>query len=348
MADPSATQVPDLSPAETVEQLTTARGASQRARNLLYRYPVLSPAAVLVLAIIVFGLINPRFVAPANLSLVTQQVAVTGILGIAQTLVILTAGIDLSVGALMVLSSLVIAKTATDQGVPPVVALALGLVVGALGGLVNGLLVTRLKLPPFIVTLGTFSIFTAITLLYSKSATVQGDRLPRLLTWPGETFSLAGVQVSFGVVLMVVLYALMAYVLGLTAWGRHVYAVGDDKEAARLSAIRVDRVLLGVYVVAGALLALCAWVQIGRSFGASPNAAADSNLESITAVVIGGTSLFGGRGTVWGTLLGALIVGACENGLALAGLSVQYQTLAVGILVIVAVSVDQWIRKAQQ
>lgn len=146
---------------------------------------------------------------------------------------------------------------------------------------------------------------------------------------------------------MLLLYITVAFVLNKTAWGRHVYAVGDDKEAARLAGIRVNRVLMSVYLVAGAILFLSAWIQIGRANAASPNAGLDLNLDSITAVVIGGTSLFGGRGVIWGTLLGALIVGVFRNGLSLAGLDVLYQTLAVGILVIAAVTMDQWIRKAK-
>jgi fructose transport system permease protein len=150
------------------------------------------------------------------------------------------------------------------------------------------------------------------------------------------------------VVLMLLLYIVVAFVLGKTAWGRHVYAVGDDPESARLAGISVNRVLMSVYVVAGAIMAIGAWTQIGRANAASPNAGTDINLDSITAVVIGGTSLFGGRGTIWGSLLGALIVGVFRNGLALAGLDVLYQTLAVGILIVVAVSLDQWIRKVRK
>ena len=319
-----------------------------RIRNTLHRYPALSPAVVLVIAIIVFGLLNDRFLNPANLSLITQQVAVVGTLAIAQTLVILTAGIDLSVGAVMVLSSMVIAQTATQNGLPAIVALLLGLVVGLAAGAFNGLLVTRLKLPPFIVTLGTLNIFVALTLLYSAGATVRGSDMPDLLTWTGSTFDVIGVRISVGVLMMLLLYVAVAFILHKTAWGRHVYAVGDDKESARLAGIRVDRVLMSVYLAAGAILAIGAWIQIGRSNAASPNAGADLNLDSITAVVIGGTSLFGGRGTVWGTLLGALIVGVFRNGLSLAGLDVLYQTLAVGVLIIVAVSLDQWIRKVRK
>ena len=319
-----------------------------RIRNLLHRYPAISPAIVLVIAVIVFGLLNDRFLNPANLSLITQQVAVVGTLAVAQTLIILTAGIDLSVGAVMVLSSMVMAQTTVQMGVPAIVGLFLGLLVGLAAGAFNGFLVTRLKLPPFIVTLGTLSIFVALTLLYSGGATVRGGEMPELLTAMGETFNVGGVNFTVGVLMMLLLYVVVALILQKTAWGRHVYAVGDDPEAARLAGISVGRVLMSVYLAAGAIIALGAWIQIGRTNAASPNAGAELNLDSITAVVIGGTSLFGGRGTVWGTLLGALIVGVFRNGLSLAGLDVLWQTFAVGVLIIVAVSVDQWIRKVRK
>lgn len=320
---------------------------ASRVQSLLHRYPALSPALVLLLSVVVFGLLNDRFLRPENLSLITQQVAVVGALAIGQTLIILTAGIDLSVGSIMVLSSMVMAQVAVSSGLPGIPALGLGLAVGLAAGAVNGFLVTRVKLPPFIVTLGTFNIFLALTLLYSRGATVRGGELPPLLTWTGTAFAIGGVRVTTGVLLMVAMYALAAYALGRTAWGRHVYAVGDDKEAAGLAGIAVNRVLMSVYVTAGASFALAGWILIGRINAASPNAAGDANLDSITAVVIGGTSLFGGRGIVWGSLLGALIVGVFRNGLSLAGVDQLYQTLTVGILVIVAVSIDQWIRKGR-
>jgi fructose transport system permease protein len=317
-------------------------------RNLLHRYPALSPALVLLIAISVFGVISPRFFLPNNLSLIAQQVSVVGTLAAAQTLIVLTAGVDLSVGAIMVLASMVMAQTASRNGAPAELALLLGLGVGLLAGGLNGLLVTRLKLPPFIVTLGTLNILLAVTLLYSNSASILGPELPSLITATGASFTLLGGRITYGVVVMLALYAAIAFVLGRTAWGRHLYAVGDDKEAARLAGIGVNRILLGAYLAAGAIYGLGAWIQVGRADAASPNAGGDLNLDSITAVVIGGTSLFGGRGTIWGSLLGALIVGVFRNGLALAGLDVLYQTLAVGILIIVAVSLDQWIRKVRR
>lgn len=342
------TTEPPTSALDLAEEFLDRSTPLSRIRNTLHRYPALSPAIVLVLAVIVFGLLNDRFLNPANLSLITQQVAVVGTLALAQTLIILTAGIDLSVGAVMVLSSMVVAQTTVHMGVPAALGLFLGLVVGLGAGALNGFLVTRLKLPPFIVTLGTLNIFVALTLLYSGGATVRGGEMPDLLTAMGSTFNLGGVNITIGVLMMLILYVVLAFILQKTAWGRHVYAVGDDPEAARLAGISVNRVLMSVYLAAGAILVIGAWIQIGRTNAASPNAGADLNLDSITAVVIGGTSLFGGRGTVWGTLLGALIVGIFRNGLSLAGLDVLWQTFAVGVLIVVAVSVDQWIRKVRK
>ncbi len=270
-----------------------------------------------------------------------------GTLAVGQTIIILTAGIDLSCGAIMVLSSIVMAKVATEQGLPGVLALLVGFAVGIAAGVINGVLVTRLRLPPFIVTLGTLNVFFALNLWYSQSATIRGTDMPRLLLWTGETFTVGGTRITYGSVIMVLLVVAMAFVLKNTMWGRHVYATGDDAEASRLSGIRTSRVLLSVYGAAGAIYALAAWILIGRIASASPQAGQTENLDSITAVVIGGTSLFGGRGAIVGTLIGALIVGVFRNGLALAGVDVLWQNFAVGVLIIAAVSIDQWIRKVK-
>jgi fructose transport system permease protein len=273
-------------------------------------------------------------------------VAPVGAVAVGQTLVILTAGIDLSIGAVMVLTSLVMAKLASDSGVSSPLALLIGLLVATVAGAVNGVLVTRIKLPPFIVTLGTLSIFTAITLIYAQGQTIS---LPSgtLLTWTGQAITIGGFHLTVGVIMMLALYGLFGYALRQTAWGRHLYATGDDPEAARLAGIRTSRVLVSAYVVAGAVIGIGAWILVGRINGADPNAGLNTNLESITAVVIGGTSLFGGRGAVIGSLIGALIVQVFDNGLALAGVDPNYQVLAVGILVIAAVAADQWIRSVK-
>jgi fructose transport system permease protein len=171
--------------------------------------------------------------------------------------------------------------------------------------------------------------------------------MPPILNWAGTPITIGPFRITTGVIVVAVLAVIMAFILGQTSWGRHVYAVGDDVEAARLVGIRVDRVLLSVYTIAGLIYGITAWVQIGRSGTASANAIVDANLDSITAVVIGGTSLFGGRGTIIGTILGALIVGVFRIGLSLAGVDDQWRVFATGLLVIVAVSIDQWIRKVK-
>lgn len=335
-------------PSSAAEQFALRRRSPvQRVQHLLHAHPAISPFLVLIVSFVVFSLVNPRFAAPNSLSLVLQQVAVIGALAVGQTLIILTAGIDLSVGAVALLSMMVAAKFAAEQGLSAVLAILLGVVVGTAAGALNGMLVTRLKLPPFIVTLGTLSIFTALGLLYSSGQSVQATDMPALLSWTGESFPVGPFRVTYGVVLVAVLYLVVGFALAKTAWGRHVYAVGDDAEASRLAGIRVNRVLFSVYTAAGAIYGITAWILIGRAGAASPNAIADANLESITAVVIGGTSLFGGRGAVLGTLLGALIVGFFRSGLSLAGVDDTYRVLAVGVLVLLAVSVDQWIRKVR-
>jgi fructose transport system permease protein len=321
------------------------RTALERAQHVLHSHPALSPLIVLILACAVFGLLNSRFLNPANLSLVSQQVAVVGALGVGQTIIVLTAGIDLSVGAIMILAQSVMAQVAFSHNVPGPLALLLGLAVGAAAGGVNGALVARLKLPPFIVTLGTLNIFTAVGLIYSQDQAIDSTNLPPLLNWTGNTFNIGSFRITTGVLVMLALYAVFGVVLRNTAWGRHLYAVGDDAEAAQLAGIRVTRVLFSAYVVAGIVFAISAWVLIGRVGAADPNSGSNANLDSITAVVIGGTSLFGGRGLLVGTLLGALTVGVFRNGLALAGVQDLYQTLAVGVLVISAVGLDQWIRR---
>jgi fructose transport system permease protein len=230
---------------------------------------------------------------------------------------------------------------------PGPLALVIGLLLGTAMGALNGLLVTRINLPPFIVTLGTLTIFFSLNSVVSKSETVRGSDMPGLMTWTGTTIPLGGFRLTYGSIIMLLLFVLFLYALSSTAWGKHVYATGDDVEAARLAGIRTNRVLFSVYTAAGALYAVGAWILIGRLASASPNIGTDYNLDSITAVVLGGASLFGGRGGVIGTLIGALIVGVFRNGLQLAGVEVVWQGFAIGLLVLVAVSIDQWIRKVK-
>jgi fructose transport system permease protein len=319
-----------------------------RIQHVLHANPILGPLAVLIVAIVAFAIVNGRFLSAANLGLVLQQVTVIATLALGQTLVILTAGIDLSAGAITVFTSILMANMAAKLGVPGVLALIIGLILGTAMGTINGLLVTRIKLPPFIVTLATLSIFFSLNNVVSRSETIRGSDMPAIMTATGNNaFRIAGFSLTWGTIIMLLLFAFFWYALGNTAWGKHVYATGDDVEAARLSGIRTDRVLLSVYLVAGLIYAIGAWILMGRLASASPSIGTEYNLDSITAVVLGGTSLFGGRGLVLGTLVGALIVGVFRNGLQLAGVDVVWQGTAIGVLVLVAVALDQWIRKVK-
>jgi len=301
------------------------------------------PFIALLIACAFFATQTDRFLTGANLSLILQQVMVVGVIAIGQTLIVLTAGIDLSCGMVMALGSIAMTKFAADFGVPGPLAILCGIAVTALFGLLNGLLVTRIKLPPFIVTLGTLNIAFAITQLYSNAQTVT--EVPSSMTWLGNTFTLGGTEVGFGVALMIALYLGVWFWLRETAAGRHVYAVGNNPEATRLTGIPTERVLLGVYVLAGVFYGIASLLSVARTGVGDPNAGQTENLDAITAVVLGGTSLFGGRGVILGTLVGAVVVGVLRNGLTLMGVASVYQVLITGILVIAAVAVDQVSRK---
>jgi fructose transport system permease protein len=303
----------------------------------------LGPFLALLGACIFFATQSENFLTGGNLSLILQQVMVVGVIAIGQTLIILTAGIDLSCGMVMALGGIVMTKFATELGLPPALAVLCGIGVTTLFGLINGLLVTQVKLPPFIVTLGTLNIAFAITQLYSNSQTVTD--LPPMMTALGNTFAVGGTEVAFGAVLMLALYLLAFFVLRETAAGRHVYAVGNNAEATRLVGIPTQRVLLMVYVIAGLFYGIASLLSVARTGVGDPNAGQTENLDAITAVVLGGTSLFGGRGIILGTLVGALIVGVFRNGLTLMGVSSIYQVLVTGILVILAVATDQLSRQ---
>ncbi|MFD5600646.1 ABC transporter permease [Leucobacter sp. NPDC058333] len=303
--------------------------------------PLFGSTVALVVALIVFSVLSPRFLTLGNFSLILQQSVVIGILAVAQTLIILTAGIDLSIGAIAVLGTIVLAIGSGSFG--SVVGLLIALLVCVALGSLNGTLVTLLRLPPFIVTLGTFTAIVAATRLIAGSQTFTVT--DPLLIFLGTSFRIGTFVTTYGVVAMLLVYLVVGYALTQTAWGKHVYAVGGNPVAARLSGVKTNRTIFSVYVVAGVIAMIAAWAALGRIPNADPNAFQNANLETITAVVIGGTSLFGGRGGVLGTLIGTLIVGVLRNGLTLAGVDNLYQNIATGVLVIVAVTIDQFMRR---
>ena len=323
----------------------------KRAQHFLHSTPAAVPLIVLVLSVFIFGLtIGGRFFSSYTLTLILQQIAVVGILGAAQTLVILTAGIDLSIGVVMVISAVIMGNFAVTYGLPTPIAILAGLVTGGVCGFFNGFLVAIVRLPPFIVTLGSWNIVMATNFIYSANQTIRDadvDANAPLLHLFAINFRFGSAILTLGVISMVVLVCILWYVLNHTAWGRHVYAVGDDPEAAKLSGIQTRKVLLSVYTIAGVIAAFAAWVSIGRNGSVSPSAAVtDYNLQAITATVIGGISLFGGRGSILGTLFGAMLVGVMSMGLNMLGADPQWKVMLTGWLIIAAVAIDQWIRKA--
>ncbi len=340
---------------EKLAEFREDRGFLKRAQHWLHQTPSAVPMIVLVVALIVFGLWSENFFKVTTLSTILQQIAIVGILGCAQSIVVLTAGIDLSVGAIAVFSSVLMGQMSFRYGVPAELSIAIGLCLGTAMGAVNGLLIAYMRLPPFIATLGTWQILLASNFIFSANETIRSsdisEQAPALRYWgntvpseapPGE------LKVLYAVFLMIVLVAIMAYVLRSTAWGRHVYAVGDDPEAAALAGVSTKKVLVSVYALAGLFCAIAGWVMIGRFGSVSPTASTGQlgNIQSITAVVIGGISLFGGRGSIVGMFFGALIVGVFEMGLRLVGTDPQWTFFLIGVLIIFAVAVDQWIRKA--
>lgn len=328
----------------------------KRFQHALHTIPALVPLIVLLVSILLFaGLVGSRFFSAGSLTLILQQVQLVGIVAAAQTLVILTAGIDLSVGAIAVLSSVVMGQFAFRYGIPVPLAILCGLATGSILGFINGWLIAVMRLPPFIVTLGTWQIILATNFLYSANETIRAQEIEAeapLLQFFASTFKIGadadgrgGATFTYGVVFMLLLIAVLAYALRSTAWGRHVYASGDDPDAAELSGVNVKATLISVYTLSGLICAFAGWALIGRIGSVSPTSGAELNIQSITAVVIGGISLFGGRGSIWGALFGALIVGVFSLGLRLIGVDPQWTFFFIGVLIIVAVAVDQWIRK---
>ncbi len=326
------------------------RSFLRKVQHFLHSTPAAVPFIVLISAIVIFGVtIGGKFFSSYTLTLILQQIAIVGILGAGQTLVILTAGIDLSIGVVMVISAVIMGNFAVTYGLPAPIAILAGLVAGGLCGFLNGFLVAKVKLPPFIVTLGTWYIVMSTNFIYSANETIRETDVAAnapLLHFFGNSFKIGSAVFTIGVVTTVILVLVLWYALNHTAWGRHLYAVGDDSEAAKLSGIRTDRVLLGAYSLAGVIAAIAAWVSIGRNGSISPSAAVtDYNLQAVTAAVIGGISLFGGRGSILGTLIGAMIVGVVSMGLNMLGADPQWKVFLTGVLIISAVAVDQWIRK---
>lgn len=311
-----------------VERAAGGRERRIDVRDILARYGTF---IALVLLVVVAATLSPRFLSPINLMNVFRQVAIVGVLGIGMTFVILTAGIDLSVGAALALSAVLLAGTLQSTG-NMVLAMLVALLAGMAVGLANGLGVTLGRVQPFVMTLGMLGIARSIAFLYTG-----GEPIPVL----DMRFLNLGIgyvwRVPIPAIIFVVMLIVAAFVLRYTPFGRMVYAVGSNEEAARLSGIEVGRVKTAVYMISGFTAAVSA-IMYCSQFASAPAIAGEGyELDAIAAVVVGGTSLFGGQGGVIGTFLGALIIGILSNILNLTGVSPFAQPLAKGALIILAV-----------
>ncbi|MBB4403686.1 MULTISPECIES: ABC transporter permease [Rhizobium/Agrobacterium group] len=304
--------------------------------SAMLRSPLALPLAGLIVVSILMGLASDNFFSLNNIMNVLRQVSVVGILAVGMTFVILTGGIDLSVGAVMALVGTLSAGLMVNSGLPASVALPAGLFIGLGIGIFNGVLVAWGKMPAIIVTLATMGMARGLGLIYSGGYPVSG--IPSWISWFGV--GRIGV-VPVPVVIMVVIYAIAWVLLQRTAFGRHVYALGGNELAARLSGVKTQRVKLAVYGISGVTAALAALILTGRLMSGQPNAGVGFELDAIAAVVLGGTAIAGGRGLILGTLIGAVLLGILNNGLNLMGINPYLQDVIKGGIILLAIYIGR-------
>lgn len=310
----------------------------------------------LILVVVVFAALEPRFLNPFNLLNILRQVSIAGLVALGMTFVILTAGIDLSVGSLVGLTGLVAALVAkggfedrfavgssVDAGGPVIAVILVAVVVGMAAGAIQGLTITRLKVPPFVVTLGGLTAFRGAALLFSGGGPISGFSTD--ITWWGQG-RIADVPVP---VIVFVFFAVVAHlVLRYTRFGLHVYSTGGNRAAADLNGINTNRVIFAVYVIVGFFCGVATFLLMGRLNSAEAVAGLGWELDVIAAVVIGGTSLFGGVGGIIGTVIGALLIGVLRNGLVLLNVSSYIQQIIIGVVLVTAVAIDQYASSGRQ
>ncbi len=307
--------------------------------SFLSRYAIV--IAVVGLALI-FSVLSKNFLKPQNLFNVAMQISINGILAVGMTAVLITGGIDLSIGATLAFSglsaALFIVRFPIDSPVLATLAgLGIALALGLVCGLLNGLVVTKLRVTPFITTLATMSIIRGVCLLLTDSRPVFG--IPDTVAWIGQGY--VG-PVPVAVIILAVVLVLAAVALNRSPWGRYVYAVGGSAEVARLSGISTNRIIVGVYALSGALAALGGFIFMSRLQSGQPVAGSGYELQAVAAAVVGGISLSGGAGSIWGTLAGALIIGILNNGMSLMGVSSYWQTVFTGVVILAAVAFNEY------
>ena len=330
-------------------------------RDWLYIASRLAAPLVLLLLIVVFALLEPNFLSPFNLLNTLRQVSFTGLIAIGMTFVILTAGIDLSVGSLLALAGMVgayVAKggladrfavgQAVDAGNPWQLALLAALLVGLLGGAAQGFTVSRFKVPPFVVTLGGLTIFRGLTLILSEGGPISGFERDYNFWGQGRIDILFVENVPVPALIFVAAAVVALLVLRYTRFGQHVYAVGGNRQAAKLNGISTGRIIFSVYVITGFMCGLAAFLLSARLGSAEAVAGDGLELVVIASVVIGGTSLFGGVGGILGTVVGVILIGVLQNGLVLLNVESYIQLVVIGLVLIAAVAFDQFATRSRR
>ena len=297
----------------------------------------LTSAAVLIALAVLLSVISPAFRDPQNLINILQQVTVNAILALGMTMVIFTGGIDLSVGSVVAFSGIVMGILVIDLGVNPWLAALIGIALGSVCGTINGLLISRFKLQPMIATLGMMSIARGAALTLAGGRTISG--YPPGFTWLGNG-TIPGTTIPVQIVFMLLLYVIAYYFMRYRRFGRALYSVGGNEEATRLSGINVFKYKTLADTVSGALAGIASVVLVAKLNSAQSIAGQDYELDAIASAVIGGASLLGGKGSIWGTLMGALIIGVIRNGLNLLNVSSYLQKLIIGFIILIAVLVD--------
>ncbi|MBT2646486.1 ribose ABC transporter permease [Bacillus sp. ISL-34] len=295
------------------------------------------PLLALVLLFIVITVLNPSFMEPNNILNLLRQTSINALIAFGMTFIILTGGIDLSVGSILALSSALMAGMMVS-GLDPILAILVGILLGAIMGVINGILVSKGKMAPFIVTLATMTIFRGLTLVYTDGKPITGIGDSVMFQMLGRGYFL-GVPVP--AVVMVIAFLILWFLLHKTSFGRKTYAIGGNERASRISGIKVDRVKVAIYGLAGTMAAIAGAILTSRLNSAQPTAGQSYEMDAIAAVVLGGTSLSGGKGRLFGTLVGVLIIGTLNNGMNLLGVSSFYQQVVKGAVILIAVLLDR-------
>ncbi|PGT83857.1 MULTISPECIES: ABC transporter permease subunit [Bacillaceae] len=306
-------------------------------KSITSKLQKLGPLVGLLIITIILSIVSPNFMTVDNILNVLRQVSINALIAFGMTFVILTGGIDLSVGSILALASAVTASMLAS-GMDPILAILVGLLAGAIMGAINGFIITKGKVAPFIATLATMTVFRGLTLVYTDGRPITGLSSSELFVLMGKGY--VG-WVPVPVIWMLITYAILYFILKKTTFGRRVYAIGGNEEAAILSGIRTDRVKIWIYSITGLLSALAGIILSSRLNSAQPTAGASYELDAIAAVVLGGTSLSGGRGWIFGTLVGALIIGVLNNGLNIMNVSSFYQQVVKGGVILLAVLLDR-------